>query len=110
MTAATIQSVQCISLAGLHRMAYKEWGDAANPNVLVCVHGVTRVGDDFDALARALSDHYRVVCPDVVGRGRSGRLGNPQLYRIPQYVSDMVTLVARVTAHSDSGKVDWFGT
>ena len=110
MTAAIIKSVQCISLAGLHRMAYKEWGDAANPNVLVCVHGVTRVGDDFDALARALSDHYRVVCPDVVGRGRSGRLGNPQLYRIPQYVSDMVTLVARVTAHSDSGKVDWFGT
>jgi len=110
MTAASIKSVQCISLAGLHRMAYKEWGDPDNPNVLVCVHGVTRVGDDFDALARALSDHYRVVCPDVVGRGRSGRLGNPQLYRIPQYVSDMVTLVARVTANSDSGKVDWFGT
>ena len=110
MTAASIKSVQCISLAGLHRMAYKEWGDPGNPNVLVCVHGVTRVGDDFDALARALSDHYRVVCPDVVGRGRSGRLGNPQLYRIPQYVSDMVTLVARVTANSDSGKVDWFGT
>ena len=110
MTAASIKSVQCISLAGLHRMAYKEWGDPGNPNVLVCVHGVTRVSDDFDALARALSDHYRVVCPDVVGRGRSGRLGNPQLYRIPQYVSDMVTLVARVTANSDSGKVDWFGT
>ena len=110
MTAASIKSVQCISLAGLHRMAYKEWGDPGNPNVLVCVHGVTRVGDDFDALARALSDHYRVICPDVVGRGRSGRLGNPQLYRIPQYVSDMVTLVARVTANSDSGKVDWFGT
>jgi pimeloyl-ACP methyl ester carboxylesterase len=91
-------------------MAYKEWGDADNPNVLVCVHGVTRVGDDFDALAGALSDHYRVVCPDVVGRGRSGRLRNPHLYQIPQYVSDMVTLIARVTANSDSGKVDWFGT
>ena len=110
MTATTFKSVQCISPAGLHRMAYKQWGEADNPNVLVCVHGVTRVSDDFDALARALSDHYRVVCPDVVGRGRSGRLGNPQLYRIPQYVSDMVTLVARVTANSDSGKVDWFGT
>jgi pimeloyl-ACP methyl ester carboxylesterase len=110
MTVATIKSVQCISLAGLHRMAYKEWGDADNPNVLVCVHGVTRVGDDFDALARALSDHYRVVCPDVVGRGRSGRLRNPQLYQIPQYVSDMVTLVARITANTEDGKVDWFGT
>lgn len=110
MSEARIKSVQCISLAGLHRMAYKEWGEADNPNVLVCVHGVTRVGDDFDALARALSDHYRVICPDVVGRGRSGRLANPQLYQIPQYVSDMVTLIARVTAIGDSGKVDWFGT
>jgi pimeloyl-ACP methyl ester carboxylesterase len=110
MTAARIKSVQCISLSGLHQMAYKEWGDERNPNVLVCVHGVTRVGDDFDNLARALSDRYRVVCPDVVGRGRSGRLRNHQLYRIPQYVSDMVTLIARVTANSEDGKIDWFGT
>src|SRR5450830_1532851 len=112
MAAATIKSVQCISPAGLHRMAYKEWGDPANPRVLVCVHGVTRVGDDFDALAANLSDLYRVVCPDVVGRGRSGRLRNPMFYAIPQYVSDMVTLVARVTANSPEGeaKVDWFGT
>jgi pimeloyl-ACP methyl ester carboxylesterase len=71
---------------------------------------VTRVGDDFDALARALSDHYRVICPDVVGRGRSGRLLNPQLYRVPQYVSDMVTLIARVTAHNEGARIDWFGT
>jgi pimeloyl-ACP methyl ester carboxylesterase len=110
MTAVTIKSVQCISAAGLHRMAYKQWGDPDNQKVLVCVHGVTRVGDDFDALASALSDHYRVVCPDVVGRGRSGKLRNPLLYQIPQYVSDMVTLVARVTANSDDGAVDWFGT
>ncbi|MBC7455251.1 MAG: alpha/beta hydrolase [Massilia sp.] len=121
MSVAKIKSVQCISPSGLHRMAYKEWGDADNPNVLVCVHGVTRVSDDFDALARALSDHYRVVCPDVVGRGRSGRLRNPQLYQIAQYVSDMVALIARVTTQADTdagadadadagGAVDWFGT
>jgi pimeloyl-ACP methyl ester carboxylesterase len=91
-------------------MAYKEWGDADNPNVLVCVHGVTRVSDDFDKLARALCQHYRVVCPDVVGRGRSGKLRNAQLYRIPQYVSDMVTLLARVLANGERQTVDWFGT
>ena len=111
---ASIKSVQCISPAGLHRMAYKEWGDPANPRVLVCVHGVTRVGDDFDALAAALSDTYRVICPDVVGRGRSERLRNPLFYAIPQYVSDMVTLIARVTAvdgdKGSDGRVDWFGT
>ncbi len=110
MSEATIKSVQCCSPTGLHHMSYKQWGEATNPNILICAHGVTRVGDDFDMLARSLSDHYRVICPDVVGRGRSGRLLDPQLYRVPQYVSDMVTLIARVTAHSDNAQVDWFGT
>ena len=110
MAEASIKSVQCSSPAGLHQMSYKQWGDERNPRILICVHGVTRVGDDFDVLARALSDHYRVICPDVVGRGRSGRLRDPQLYRVPQYVSDMVTLIARVTAHHDDATIDWFGT
>ncbi len=87
-------------------MAYKEWGDPRNPKVLVCVHGVTRVSDDFDRLAQALCDHYRVVCPDVVGRGRSSWLRDPQYYHVMQYVSDMVTLLARVNAET----VHWFGT
>jgi pimeloyl-ACP methyl ester carboxylesterase len=108
MSQPRLKSVQCSSPAGLHRMAYKEWGDPANDRVLVCVHGVTRVADDFDALAQALSDRYRVVCPDVVGRGRSDRLRDPAYYVVPQYVNDMVTLVARVTA-GDEG-VHWFGT
>lgn len=87
-------------------MAYKEWGDPYNPKVLVCVHGVTRVSDDFDNLAEELCRDYRVVCPDVVGRGRSGRLRDPQHYHVAQYVSDMVTLLARVNAET----VHWFGT
>jgi len=110
MSEPRLKSVLCSSPAGLHRMAYKEWGDPANTRVLVCVHGVTRVSGDFDALARALSDRYRVVCPDVVGRGRSDRLRDPALYVIPQYVADMVTLVARVTANGDDEGVHWFGT
>lgn len=87
-------------------MAYKEWGDPRNPNVLVCVHGVTRISDDFDQMALALCDYYRVICPDVVGRGRSGRLRDPKHYQLPQYVSDMVTLMARL----DVEKAHWFGT
>jgi pimeloyl-ACP methyl ester carboxylesterase len=110
MLEAKIKSVQCLSLAGLHRMSYKEWGDESNPNVLVCVHGVTRVGDDFDNMARALASDYRVIAPDIVGRGRSDWLKNPQLYRVPQYVSDIVTLLARVLPDAESQKVDWFGT
>ena len=89
------QGVQCLSPSGLHRMAYTEWGDAKNPKVLLCAHGLSRVGRDFDDLARAMCGDYRVVCPDVVGRGNSGRLADPKHYQIPQYVADMVTLLAR---------------
>ncbi len=106
MTEPQQKRVQCISPSGLHDMAYKEWGDPANPKVLVCVHGVTRVSDDFDVLAAAMCGEYRVVCPDVVGRGRSGKLRNPMHYGVPQYVSDMVTLLARVNAET----VHWVGT
>lgn len=87
-------------------MKYKEWGDPTNPKVLVCVHGVTRVSDDFDHLALELCRDYRVVCPDVVGRGRSSWLRDPQYYQLPQYVSDMVTLLARLNAET----VHWVGT
>lgn len=106
MTPAHIKTVQCLSPAGLHRMAYKEWGNASNPNVLVCVHGLTRVSDDFDALATVLANDYRVICPDIVGRGRSEHLRDPNFYQVPQYVSDMVTLLARL----DVASVDWLGT
>jgi pimeloyl-ACP methyl ester carboxylesterase len=102
----TRKFVQCISPSGLHKMAYKEWGDPANPRVLIAMHGITRVSDDFDVLAAALCNEFRVICPDVVGRGQSDHLLDPQYYQIPQYVSDMVTLVARLNAES----VDWFGT
>ena len=104
--AVRVESVQCLSPDGLHSMVYKEWGAVDNPNVLICVHGVARVSDDFDVLAQALSAHYRVICPDIVGRGRSGWLRNPQHYHIPQYVSDIVTLLARVNADN----VDFVGT
>src|SRR5687768_3861681 len=106
MTHPDIKHVQCLSPAGLHSMAYKEWGDPQNSKVLVCVHGVTRISDDFDAMARELCDNYRVICPDVVGRGRSDWLRDPRYYQLPQYVSDMVTLLARV----DADHVDWVGT
>jgi pimeloyl-ACP methyl ester carboxylesterase len=98
--------VQCANPKGLHRMAYAEWGDPGNPRVLLCVHGLTRVGRDFDFLAQRLSQHYRVVCPDVVGRGRSDWLPDASGYGVPQYVGDMVTLIARLGVE----QVHWFGT
>lgn len=98
--------VKCLSAAGFHHMAYVEWGDAANPQVLVCVHGLTRSGRDFDFLAQALAADYRVVCPDVVGRGRSDWLRNKSLYALPQYCADMTALLARLNVET----VHWVGT
>ena len=98
--------VKCLSAAGFHHMAYVEWGDPANPRVLVCVHGLTRCGRDFDFLAEAMAGEYRVVCPDIVGRGRSDWLRNKSLYAIPQYCADIATLLAKIGAET----VDWVGT
>ncbi len=88
-------------------MAYWEWaGPGADAPALVCVHGLTRQGRDFDTLARDLCGSWRVICPDVVGRGRSDWLQDPTGYAIPAYVADMVTLLARL----DADTVDWVGT
>ncbi len=100
------RSVLCASPAGLHRIAYREWGDARNRDVLVCVHGLTRSSRDFDELARTLCGQFRIVCPDVAGRGDSDRLADAKLYTWAQYVADMVTLIARL----DVEMVYWLGT
>lgn len=106
MTAMRERQVLCLSPNGFHNMAYTEWGDPANRKVLVCVHGLTRCGRDYDFLAQALAGEYRVVCPDVVGRGRSDWLVNKSLYGVAQYTADMTSLVARLDVES----VDWVGT
>jgi pimeloyl-ACP methyl ester carboxylesterase len=106
MTEPRLNYVQCLDTRGLHRMAYWEWGDAANPKVLVCVHGLSRQGRDFDTLAQSLASEYRVVAPDVVGRGQSDWLVDPMGYQVPAYVGDMVTLLARLNAQT----VHWVGT
>ncbi|HEX5125335.1 MAG TPA: alpha/beta hydrolase [Rhodocyclaceae bacterium] len=87
-------------------MSYVEWGDPHNDRVLVCVHGLTRNARDFDFLAQALTDRYRVVCPDVVGRGHSDWLNVKTDYAIPLYAADMYALIAQLGIKS----VDWVGT
>lgn len=96
-----------------HRMAYWEWnqtGNPAHPHVIVCVHGLTRQGRDFDVVAQALSRHARVVCPDVVGRGCSDWLADPMAYALPQYVADMQALMAQLHAQAPIQTLDWLGT
>lgn len=101
-----IETVECRHDSGTHRMAYYEWGDPDNPKVLICVHGLARSGRDFDRLARALAGEYRVVCPDMVGRGRSDWLPNKLDYGYPRYLQDMAVLLARLRP----GTLHWLGT
>jgi pimeloyl-ACP methyl ester carboxylesterase len=97
--------VDCLAGGRLHRLAYREWGDPANPRVVVCVHALTRNSRDFGPLARALAPRWRVVAPDMPGRGASERLADPMLYQVPTYVADAVTLLARL----DVEEVAWVG-
>ena len=93
-----------------HRMAYWQWGDPQASHTVVCVHGLSRQGRDFDVLAQALVDRsktpLRVACPDVVGRGKSDFLTDPQGYQLPTYVADMLQLVAQLRPAT----LDWVGT
>ncbi|NMM88598.1 alpha/beta hydrolase [Rhodococcus sp. SRB_17] len=96
-----------------HRMAYWEWnatGNPQHPHVVVCAHGLSRQGRDFDTLARALCPHVRVVCPDVVGRGRSDWLADPLGYQIPLYAADMLVLLAHLHQGAPLQTLDWVGT
>ncbi len=99
-------SLSCLGPHGFHRIVYREWGDADNPHVVVCVHGLTRNSRDFDRLAAHLGRRYRVICPDVAGRGESPWLPHAADYGYPLYLSDMAALIARTGA----GMVDWVGT
>ncbi|KQO12653.1 alpha/beta hydrolase [Acidovorax sp. Leaf76] len=111
--AAPVSAGAAPAPAQQHRMAYWEWnatGDPAHPHVIVCVHGLSRQGRDFDTLAAELARHARVVCPDVVGRGRSDWLADPMGYQIPQYAADMLSLVARLHQQAPISTLDWVGT
>ncbi|HEY0339012.1 MAG TPA: alpha/beta hydrolase [Burkholderiales bacterium] len=98
-----------LSSKGFHRIRYYDWGDRDNTRVVICVHGLTRNGRDFDYLAQALSREFRIVCPDIAGRGQSDWLESKQDYGYVQYMADMNALVARVTAGAEK-KIYWVGT
>jgi len=96
-----------LSPSGFHQLAYTDWGPLGDERPVVCVHGLTRQGRDFDYLAeRLVAAGRRVICPDLPGRGRSGWIGDPDHYALPQYCADMNALIARL----DVSEVDWVGT
>jgi pimeloyl-ACP methyl ester carboxylesterase len=110
MADPTLNYVPCADANGGHRMAYWQWGAADAAHTIVCAHGLSRQGRDFDVLAQALlarsPQPLRVVCPDVVGRGQSDWLRDPQGYQLPSYAADMLALLAQLKPAT----LDWLGT
>jgi pimeloyl-ACP methyl ester carboxylesterase len=110
MADPTLNYVPCADAHGGHRMAYWQWGAADAAYTIVCAHGLSRQGRDFDVLAQALlarsPQPLRVVCPDVAGRGQSDWLKDPQGYQLPSYAADMLALLA----HLKPATLDWLGT
>ena len=102
----TIETISCLGSHGFHHLAYTEWAGPPGARTVLCVHGLTRNGRDFDALAATLSRRFRVVCPDVAGRGKSDWLSHPEDYGYPLYLSDMAALIARLGV----AEIDWVGT
>lgn len=100
------KSIQAIHPGGTHPIYYSEYpGDPAK--TVMCVHGLSRNGHDFDWLAQALCvKGYRVICPDMAGRGRSPAFRDPSLYNYPQYMSDLQMLMAELNIQN----TDWIGT
>ncbi|WP_419884222.1 alpha/beta fold hydrolase [Peribacillus sp. B-H-3] len=85
---------------------FTEWGDPGNP-AMVCWHGLTRNGRDFDILARNLADRYYVICPDTIGRGQSEWSTDPERdYCFGTYSNLAIGLLN----HLGIEKVRWVGT
>jgi pimeloyl-ACP methyl ester carboxylesterase len=117
MNEPSLNYVNCPDAAGGHRMAYWQWGQPDGAHVVLCVHGLSRQGRDFDVLAQALCAQgaqqpggIRVVCPDVAGRGASDWLKDPMGYQLPTYAADMLVLLADLQNQSPISALDWVGT
>lgn len=117
MMEPALHYLNCPDAGGSHRMAFWQWGRADSAHVVVCVHGLSRQGRDFDVLAQALcmdgerlAGGIRVVCPDVVGRGESDWLKDAMGYQVPVYAADMLVLLAQLHADAPIITLDWVGT
>ena len=81
------------SQEGLRLFSRVYAGPSAAAPVVLCLHGLTRNSRDFEDLAPHLAARYRVIVPDVRGRGSSARDPNFNNYQIPVYLSDLLLLL-----------------
>ncbi|MBK7353783.1 MAG: alpha/beta fold hydrolase [Nitrosomonas sp.] len=92
-------------------IAFTDWGSPENTQIVICAHGLTRNSRDFDYLAKALQERFRVICVDIVGRGQSDWLTNAEGYHQPAiYLSDIKILLTHILAqYKQSIHLNWVG-
>ena len=100
-------SFRGLTRRSFHRISFTDWGPSTANSAVLCAHGLTRNGRDFDYLATVLASMgHRIVCPDLPGRGQSDRLKDSNDYVLPQYCNDMTVMIAAL----GSVDIDWVGT
>jgi pimeloyl-ACP methyl ester carboxylesterase len=71
------------------RIHYRDWG-TRNDHVVVLLHGLTSQSHQWDTIADALKDQFRVICPDLRGHGDSD--WTPDGYYCPLLAGDLAQL------------------
>jgi pimeloyl-ACP methyl ester carboxylesterase len=100
-----LRGLKVLAPRGFIEVAYAEWG--TGERTAICVHGLTRNARDFDWLAPALARRgWRVLCPDMPGRGRSAWMSEAKDYGYALYLSVAAALIAR----ADAERISWVGT
>ena len=85
---------------------YTEWG-AQHSETVIAWHGLARTGRDMDDVAQHLSQRYRVICPDTLGRGLSQWSPEPEKeYCLAYYVQQAQALVDQLGLQ----QFHWIGT
>ena len=77
----------------LHYRDYPGPADAASSVPVLCLHGLTRNARDFAPLAAHVSQHRRVIVPEMRGRGRSDYAPDSSTYTPATYVEDVDVLL-----------------
>jgi len=107
------RSVTSENSCGTHKVVYSDWkpknDGANNASILVCIHGLTGNGNDFDFLAdKFTNENYRIIAIDLAGRGRSDFLKNPQDYNYDQYCKDIKAVLKELGLDKPKS-IDWLG-
>ena len=101
------RTFKAFSVYGWHHIHFTDHGPKDAKNVALCVHGLTGNGRGFDAIAAYLAERgWRVICPDLPGRGKSDSAPDPQMYGFRHYMTDLAGLLAYLRVW----KVHWIGT